>query len=141
MPLNTRSNHREPVSSEVDIIFSEAVARTIKMSASRGSASGAASLKAKLLDISLTGCGVQMSYLIPNGVVADIVINPGPLASIAGVEHTEAIKATVKVTSSTMKGPGVYRLGLFFTNIPKENLDLIDLFIKKSLEKAKTPHP
>ena len=142
MPLNTRAKKRESVQAFAEYAIHNQTAKSIKLNIPRHSIEAEVSevvfLKSSLIDISVIGCAIDSQYLIPPGVVLDIKIDSKPFVAETGGEGKDPIHVIGKVTSCVMKSTGHYRLGVFFTNIDKKDIGLIDSFIA-SKERRKAP--
>jgi hypothetical protein len=142
MPLETRGKKREAVQASAEYAVNEATEKSIKLNLptdSIKSGSGeAVFVKSSLLDISVSGCAIDSAYIIPPGVILDIKIDRSPFTTALGLPAREPMRMVGRVTSCAMKAAGRYRLGIFFTEIEKEDADLIDNFIK-SKDKRQTP--
>ncbi len=134
MPLNTRAKKREVVQALAEYAINEATEKTITLNIPKNSvksAQGEASfVQSQLLDISVSGCAIDSPYIIPPGVILDIKIDPKPFRQEGGPERKEPVKMIGKVKSCVMKAAGHYRLGIYFTKIEKEDVELIDNLIK-----------
>ena len=131
MGLETRSKKRVPISGSVKLIITDATASMIKINIPRSAAeNNAAVVTAQLIDISISGVALDSPYLIPTGIVLDIAIDPKPIVSELKKDHEGPIKATGKVTASAMKSAGHYRLSIAFTAIEKDEISLIEDFMK-----------
>lgn len=142
MALNTRAKKRERVQGLAEYAINEATAKTIKLNIPKDSIKSEVSevvfVKAQLLDISVLGCAIDSPYLIPPGVILDIKIDSEPFLALTGGKCEEPLKIIGKVTSCSMKAMGHYRLGICFTNIKKEDTDLVGNFIRLK-ERRKAP--
>ena len=141
MPLNTRGKKRELIEALVEYAINESTEKTIKLNIPKSSIKSEVSevvfVKSYLIDVSVSGCAIDSSYIIPPGVILDIRIEAKPFTAEIGAEPKEPMKMTGKVTSCVMMPKGHYRLGIFFTKIEKEDVDLIGNFIKsKELRQA-----
>ncbi|MBI4974718.1 MAG: PilZ domain-containing protein [Candidatus Omnitrophica bacterium] len=142
MPLNTRAKKRETVEALAEYAINESTEKTVKLNIPKSSIKSEAAevvfVKANLLDISVIGCAIDSPYIIPPGVILDIKIDPTPFTNVAGGERKESVKVIGRVTSCVMKTASHYRLGVCFTKIEKEDVDLIDNFIRLS-ERRQAP--
>lgn len=134
MPLNTRAKKREAVEAQAEYAINESTEKSIKINIPKSSikseVSEAVFIKASLVDISVLGCAIDSTYIIPPGVILDIKIDPTPFTNVTGGGRKEPMKAIGKVTSCAMKAANHYRLGVCFTKIEKEDVELIDTFIR-----------
>jgi len=130
MGIDTRIEPREPVSSSVELVISDSVAKMIKLNVPRVKGDNAVVIKANLVDINTSGCGVEAPFLIPTGLELDIKVDAAPLLKETGGQQKEPITASCKVVSCSMKEAGCFRLGLSFTAIPEPKKALIENFIK-----------
>lgn len=130
-PIETRDKARKPVESSAEFTINESTEKTIKLTISKSEA-----IKASLLDISTSGCGLDSPYLIPPGVVLDIKINAGALASELGSARIDPLKVGGCVRSCIMKTQGHYRLGIKFSKIEEEDRKLIEQFIASKERRA-----
>lgn len=142
MPLNTRARKREPVSAVVEFAIREYAEKSMKLNLPKAAIESAgaetAFIKAQLLDISVTGCGIDSPYLVPTGVGLDLKIDAAAFNAAGAVGAKEPLRASGAVTSCTMKSQGHYRLGVKFTAIDKKCVDIIDDLIK-SRERRQDP--
>lgn len=132
MPLNTRAKKREPIEASAEYTINESTEKSITLKIPRDS------IKSQLLDISVIGCAIDSPYIIPPGVILDIKIDTKPFVAETGGTREEPMKVTGRVTSCVMRSVGHYRLGVYLTNISKEDVVLIDNFIKAK-ERRKAP--
>lgn len=130
MGINTRMKKREPVPSSVQLIVSDSTAKMIKLNVSRNPGESAVVIAAQLVDISASGCGVEVQYLIPAGVELEAKIDAAAFVKEIGSEHKEPVMASCKVASCVMKTTNSYRLGLSFVKISPTDRTLIEDFIK-----------
>jgi len=130
-PIETRDKERKPVESSAEFSLSESNEKTVKLNLPPSEL-----VKSSLLDISVTGCGLDSPYLIPPGVILDIKINPAPFATEVGTEKKDPMKITGSVRSCVMKTQGHYRLGVMFTKIEDADKNLIEQFIATKERRA-----
>lgn len=142
MTLDTRAKKREPVQALAEYSIDECTEKTIKLnipqSAIKCEGTEVVFVKSQLLDVSVGGCALDSPYIIPPGVLLDIKIDPKLFTIETGKGHEEPMRMIGRVTSCVMRTTGHYRLGIFFTKIEKEDLELVDSFIR-SKERRKTP--
>ncbi|MDD5496075.1 MAG: PilZ domain-containing protein [Candidatus Omnitrophica bacterium] len=142
MSINTRSKKRELVNAFAEYSIEQSAKKGVSLNlpkeALTSNTGEAAFIKSSLLDISVIGCAIDSSYLIPPGIILNLRIDPKPFAVEGIKERKESLQITGKVTSCVMKAAGHYRLGVKFSNIRKEDLELIDTFINAK-ERRKAP--
>jgi c-di-GMP-binding flagellar brake protein YcgR len=128
-PMETRGQKREFVNFTAEYAINAATEKGIKLNLpTKGGAGQSSFLKARLLDISVSGCGLDSAYLIPPGVILDINIDSTPFVG-PNSQRKEPIKATGSVRSCVMKSAGHYRLGIQFTKISEDDKKFLDGFI------------
>ena len=130
MGINTRMKKREQVPSSVQLIISDSTAKMIKLNVPHNPGESAVVVAAQLVDISASGCGVEVPYLIPAGIGLEAKIDAATFVHEIGSERKEPIVASCKVASCVMKAASFYRLGLSFVNISPADKALIEDFIK-----------
>lgn len=142
MPLNTRAKKRENVEGGCEYAIHPSTAQGVKLNipqtAIESETTEATFVKAHLIDISVSGCGIDSEYLIPPGVILDLKIDQAPFVSETKTARTGPIRLVGRVTSCIMKGAGHYRLGIFFTSIDQNDTALIDAFIKSKERRKDT---
>jgi len=132
MGINTRSRKRETVcSSCVEFSVDVSAQKSFKLNIPKDSMGPGArkAIAAILLDISVIGCSLDSSYMIPSGVLLHIKIDPAPFRDELGKERKEPLRFTGEVKSCVMKAAGHYRVGVEFKKSEKEDIDLISGFI------------
>lgn len=138
MGINTRMKKREPVPAVVQLIINDSVAKMIKLNVPRDPGSKDAIITGHLVDIGVSGCGIEAPNLIPVGIELGVSIDTAPFRQEMPDVHKEPIKASAKVTACIMKASDSYRLGLSFVNISQSDKVLIEDFIK-ARERRKDP--
>lgn len=130
-PIETRGKERKPVEATALFTINETTEKTISLSISKTE-----SVKSTLLDISVTGCGLDSPYLIPPGVILDIKIMPEPFVKELNVDKIDPILVTGSVRSCVMKTQGHYRLGIKFSKIEESGKKIIEQFIASKERRA-----
>lgn len=123
MAIDTRVKKRQSVDTIAEYSIHEMMAGDFRLNVPFGS------IKSRLINISIAGCALDSPYLIPPRTFINVFIDSTKLTKKIGKETRRPIKAVGKITSCIMKRPGHYRLGVFFMNINREDINLIDDFI------------
>jgi len=132
MPFETRADKRHPVEATAQFSVHESMVGSVKLNIP------ASGIKAGLVDISGTGCALDSPYLIPPDTLLKIDINSSLFTEELKIEHPQPIAVTGSVRSCIMKSVGHYRLGIRFAEIKKEDVELVNNFIK-SKERRDSP--
>jgi len=74
------------------------------------------------LDISTLGAGLLSKYFIPKGVIVDLKLNI----------DNKTVQTKGEIMSAVSGGKGLTRLGIKFIDLDKNQLKIIENFIKKN---------
>ena len=131
MPLNTRSKKRQVVNIIVEFSIDNSAEQAVKLNLPKESIKIGAgeSVKSTLVDISISGCGIDSPYIIPPGVILNTKIDPKFFNIEGKQERKETLTLVGVVKSCVMKAAGRYRLGAHFQSPKKEDIDFINNFI------------
>ena len=141
MGLNTRSKNRKLVcDGSAEYSIDSTSDKSFKLNVSKESIGPDAkkSIKSQLIDISIRGCALDSSYMIPPGIRLHIKIDPCIFIIEPDNAQKEPMKFVGEVRSCVMQSAGHYRLGIEFKEFNKADVDIINNFVT-SKEQRKAP--